>query len=119
MRSLLMHLLCVTCLCLMFTPNIYSAEKKEEKKEPDLHELMEAVGKDYKAVYKAVKSKSDDSKAEAIKTLDRLRANCVKAKAFVPHKAEKIKDAEAKKKMIDGYKKEMDVLIANVDKLKK
>ena len=119
MRHIISHIALVLLLCVAGTQCGFAEEAKEEKKKDNLHDLMEAIGDDYKAVYKIIKKKAADKKADAIKALDSLKKNCVKSKALIPHKADGIKDEAAKKKFVDSYKKEMDVLIANIDKLKK
>lgn len=117
MRHLIFSMTCALFLCTGCFIDL-SAEETKEKKD-SLHDLMEAIGDDYKAIYKVVKKKDSSQKEAAVKALDSLKNNCEKSKNIVPHKAAQIKDEAEKKKFIESYKKEMDVLIGNIEKLKK
>ncbi len=95
-------------------------EKSDKKKEGDsLHDLMESIGDDFKTAYKGIKAKDATKKADILKAIANLKKNAEASKKLVPHKVEKIKDADEKKKQTEDYKKQIGVLIENIDKLKK
>ena len=65
MRHLISTLALALLLCASSATLLQAAEATEKKE--SLHDLMEAVGDDYKAVYKIVKKQDATQKAAAIK----------------------------------------------------
>ena len=98
------------CLCFAFQSSGICEDHDHKHEASSLHDLMESIGDDYKTVFKAVKSQAD--KEGALKALDRLIKNSEAAKKISPGIIKKIEGEEAQKKMVDDYKKEMDVMIA-------
>lgn len=106
-------LLTAVAAALIVGPLSYvSLPAAEEGDEPPLHKYMEQVNEGYKLLRRSARKATYGE--EELKAVGSMITNAAMAMHETPPMAEKVTDADAKKKMVIGYKKVMAKLITDL-----